>query len=327
MNYKLKLGAFLALLVGFLYFLSTLDTAVMNPKGAVALAEKNLIETTFFLMLLVVIPVYLMIFIFARYYRADNPSKHVKYMPDWSNNLALEFTWWAIPTAIIITLAGVTWKSTHELDPYKPIVSNVPAITVQVVALDWKWLFIYPEQHIATVNYLEIPVGTPVNFMITSDAPMNSFWIPKLGGQVYAMSGMITQLNLIANEEGDYNGASSNFSGDGFSGMKFIVHAVSMQNFDAWVALNQHVPDTLSFENYPLLAAKSKDVPPASYALTDADLYNDIVMKYMAPEGMMGMPSHAGRVEKKHEMSTATPMIMDGVEKTNKGPYRKGYPE
>ncbi len=284
MNYKIKLGALLIVVASFVYFVTHLDIAVLSPKGAVGLAEKNLIETSFFLMLLVVIPVYVMIFWFSHRYRADNPAKHVTYAPDWADNTALEFIWWAIPTAIIFTLATITWKSTHELDPYKPLESNVPAITIQVVALDWKWLFIYPEQHIATLGYLEIPVGTPVNFMITADAPMNSFWIPELGGQIYAMSGMVTQLNLIADTEGDYKGSSANFSGDGFSGMKFVTHAVSKQNFDTWAALTQHSDQTLSKANYPQLALPSKDVPPTSYVLTDEDLYNDIVMKYMAPD-------------------------------------------
>ena len=283
MNYKLKLGALLIVFASFVYFVTHLDVAVLSPKGAVGLEEKELIETAFFLMLLVVVPVYIMIFWFSRRYRADNPAKHVKYAPDWADNSALEFTWWAIPTAIIFTLATITWKSTHELDPYKPLESKVPPITIQVVALNWKWLFIYPDQHVATVGYLEIPVGTPVNFMITADAPMNSFWIPELGGQIYAMSGMVTQLNLIADNEGDYKGSSANFSGDGFSGMKFITHAVSKQNFDTWAALAQHSDETLSKANYPQLALPSKDVPPATYVLTDPDLYNDIVMKYMAP--------------------------------------------
>ncbi len=318
MNYKIKLGALLLAFFAYLYVFFHADIAVYDPKGAIGLAEKDLIQTAFYLMLLVVVPVYIMIFVFARRYRADNPAKHVKYTPDWADNTALEFTWWAIPTAIIFTLATITWKSTHELDPYKPLTSTVPPITIQVVALDWKWLFIYPEQHVATVGYLEIPVGTPVNFMITADAPMNSFWIPQLGGQIYAMSGMVTQLHLIADKEGDYRGSSANFSGDGFSGMKFVTHAVSKQNFDTWAALAQHSDETLSKTNYPLLAAPSKDVPPASYVVTDDDLYNDIVMKYMAPD-MKGMPMtkepDVMTMQKEGEKKTTNvPEPMNGME-------------
>ncbi len=147
--------------------------------------------------------------------------------PIGDHNVGIELVWWAIPFAIVIALSGITWTSSHDLDPYKPIISATPPITIEVVALDWKWLFIYPQQGIATVNMVEFPAQTPINFVITADAPMNSLWIPQLAGQIYAMPGMSTQLHLESFSVGTYDGSSANLSGAGFSGMKFKAHAVS----------------------------------------------------------------------------------------------------
>ena len=174
-------------------------------------------------------------------------------------------------------------ESTHNLDPYKPITSNVAPITIQVVALDWKWLFIYPEQNIATVNFIQIPVGTPINFRITGDAPMNSFWIPQLAGQVYAMAGMDTRLSLMASEEGEYAGLSANYSGFGFSGMKFVAKASTQESFDAWVETVRQSPTTLSMDEYTVLAQKSRNNIASYYSSVEENLYGKIIMKYMAP--------------------------------------------
>ena len=257
------------------------DVAVFAPKGVIALQERNLIITTTILMLIVVIPVFALMFFFTWKYRATN--KHAKYTPDWASNETLEAIWWAIPGVIILVLAVITWKSTHELDPYKPLRSDVKPITIQVVALDWKWLFIYPEQRIATVNLVEFPLGTPINFEITADAPMNSFWIPELGGQIYAMPGMKTQLHLMASDVGIYSGTSANFSGPGFSDMKFAAKSVSQSEFLEWAYAVKTASSTLTYDAYIRLSAPSKNNAVSLYSSVDDGLYDKIVMKFTAP--------------------------------------------
>ncbi len=285
---------FVAILVFFVFlyvYISTHNMGVFNPKGIIALAEMNLIVTTTLLMLIVVIPVFIMLAVFSWRYRASNTK--AKYTPDWHSNNALEIIWWTIPIIIIVFIARMTWVSSHELDPFKPIDSSIPPITIQVVALEWKWLFIYPEQNIATVNFIAFPVDTPIHFRITGDAPMNSFWIPQLAGQIYAMAGMDTSLHLMANEAGEYNGVSANYSGYGFSGMKFIAKATSQEEFDQWLQIVQQSPDTLNFNEYEKLAEKSRNNNVAYYSSTEVSLYDKIIMKYMIPREMsvpMSMP-------------------------------------
>ena len=179
-------------------YITTNNIPVLNPKGLIALQQKELIIVCFFLMCLVVIPVFIMMPLFSMKYREGN--KKAKYTPDWGHSTLAEIIWWGVPLIIIVILGVITWKSTHALNPYKQIVNGKKPIAIQVVALDWKWLFIYPDQGIATVNYMQFPEKTPMNFAITSDAPMNSFWIPQLGGQIYAMPAMTTKLSLIADE-------------------------------------------------------------------------------------------------------------------------------
>ena len=176
------------------------------------------------LSLVVVIPVFAMTIYIVWRYRESNQK--AKYSPDWDHNSKVETIWWLIPTLLIVVLSVVTWNSSHSLDPFKPIKSSVKPLRVQVIALQWKWLFIYPEQGVASTNILELPVDRPINFEVTADAPMNSFWIPQLGGQIYAMAGMSTQLHLMASEAGTYAGASANLSGKGFAKMKFDTKAV-----------------------------------------------------------------------------------------------------
>jgi len=264
-------------------FISSQNMGVFNPKGIMALAERNLIVTATLLMLVVVVPVFILLAVFAWRYRASNIK--AKYTPDWQSNTALEIIWWTIPTIIIITLGTITWKSSHALDPFKPLESNIPPITIEVVALDWKWLFIYPEQNIASVNFVQFPKDTPVNFRITADAPMNSFWIPQLAGQIYAMAGMDTRLHVMATEEGEYAGLSANYSGAGFSGMKFVAKASSQEEFDQWVQQVRQSPNTLNFYEYDKLAEKSRDNAVAYYSSVEDGLYGKIIMKYMVPGG------------------------------------------
>ncbi len=257
------------------------DIAVLNPKGIIALEESNLIIISTLLMLIVVIPVFILSFIVAWKYRAGN--KKAKYDPDWDHSTLAESIWWGVPFAIVIVLSIITWKSSHTLDPFKPIKASTKPITIQVVALQWKWLFIYPEQNIATVNFFQFPEKTPVSFEITADAPMNSFWIPQLSGQVFAMPGMKTKLHLMADEVGSYRGSSANISGKGFAGMTFVAKSSTQTDFDTWVESVKQSPHLLSLDAYKQLATPSENNPVASYVLTREDLYNWIVMKYMMP--------------------------------------------
>ena len=271
----------LTMLVLFLWvYTSTVTIDVLEPRGVIALAEKNLLIVACGLMMIVIVPIFFMLFFFMWKYREGN--KNSRYEPDWNNSRILEWVWWITPAVIVVILGYITWKSTHELDPYKPIVSNVKPVVIHVVALDWKWLFIYPEEHIATVNYLQIPVDTPINFSITADAPMNSLWIPQLGGQIYAMAGMTTKLHLMASEEGEYQGGSSNYSGEGFAGMKFITKVTSGSEYVTWLNTLRTSQDVLSFEEYSKLAKPSKNNPVMFYSSVSKDMYTSIIAKYMS---------------------------------------------
>ncbi|MBC8722139.1 ubiquinol oxidase subunit II [Paraburkholderia sp. 31.1] len=255
---------------------SNLD--ILNPKGSVGLAERDLIATSVWAMLIVVVPVILMTLFFAWRYRASNSN--AEYRPGWTHSTAIEVAVWTIPALIVLFLAVLTWKSTHELDPYRPLESQVKPINVEVVALDWKWLFIYPDLGIASVNQLAIPVGTPVNFRITSDTVMNSFFIPQLGGQIYAMAGMQTRLHLIADHAGDYAGTSANFSGKGFSDMKFRTLATSPEDFNAWVAKVRASSDRLDMDRYHAVSEPSEKDPVRYFSTVDPKLFNNIIARY-----------------------------------------------
>ncbi|HUD10809.1 MAG TPA: ubiquinol oxidase subunit II [Candidatus Saccharimonadia bacterium] len=255
--------------------------AVLDPKGPVARQEMNLMVLAVSLMLIVVLPVFALTIGIAWRYRATNTK--AKYTPDWDRKRSLEILWWIVPAAIVSVLAVVTWVSTHALDPYKPLSSKVPQMTIQVVAMDWKWLFIYPSAHIATVNFVEFPKGTPVDFNITSDAPMNSFWVPQLGGQIYAMPGMSTQLHLLADGSGSYNGMSANISGRGFSGMLFVAKSVTNPQYKDWLTQVRRTNHPLNAQAYANLAAPSTYNPHAYYSSVESGLYDDIIMKYMMP--------------------------------------------
>jgi cytochrome o ubiquinol oxidase subunit 2 len=257
---------------------------LFKAAGTIAKQEHDLMVVAILLMLLVIVPVILLALGFAWYYRAGNHK--AKYLPDWDHAKTDELIWWAIPFEIILVLASITWTSTHDLDPWKPLQSDTKPVVVQVVALDWKWLFIYPEEGIATVNELEIPAHTPINFELTADAPMNSFWIPQLGGQIMVMTGMVTKLHLDATETGTYNGVSANFSGEGFSGMNFPVHAVSDTEYRTWVDNVKHTGTSLDTAAYSELRKQSKDVPPAQYTLGTKNLFTNIVMSYMDMQKM-----------------------------------------
>ncbi|HVQ44824.1 MAG TPA: ubiquinol oxidase subunit II [Candidatus Saccharimonadia bacterium] len=259
--------------------------AVLNPKGTIAADERQLIVTATMLMLLIVVPVLVLTFVIAWRYRAGNTK--ATYAPDWDRSRKLETIWWLIPSALIVGLSVITWQSSHALDPSKPLASSVQPLKIQVVALQWKWLFIYPKQNIASVNFVELPVGTPVEFEITSDAPMNSFWIPQLGGQIYAMSGMSTHLHLRADAAGDYTGSSANLSGRGFAGMHFVARAEAPADFDNWVRSVKHSAPPLTFTSYEALARPSENQAPSPYSATPAGLYDEVVMQYMMPNATL----------------------------------------
>ncbi len=255
--------------------------AVLSPQGPVAQHEKSLIITALLLSLIIVIPVFTLTFIIAWRYRIGNTK--ATYSPDFDRNRVIETIWWLVPSVLILIISAMDWSSSHQLDPYKALVSTKKPLTIQVVALDWKWLFIYPRQDIASVNYVQFPARTPVNFQITSDATMNSFWIPRLGGQIYAMTGMSTELHLMASDTGSFRGSSANISGAGFAGMKFTAKATSDTDFSRWVASTQHSSRSLSLEAYNALAKPSQNNAVAYYSSGKRNLYNLIVSKYMVP--------------------------------------------
>lgn len=268
--------------------LSGCKLAILDPKGIIAAQQKDLLIDSVLLMLIVVIPTIILTLIFAWRYRAGNHS--AKYSPEWSHSTTLEVIVWTIPCIIIGILAVITWITSHTLDPYKPINSDVKPITIQAIALDWKWLFIYPDQKIATVNFVQIPVNVPVRFLITSDAPMNSFEMPQLAGQIYAMAGMQTKLNIMANVPGDYRGFSSNFSGLGFSDMNFIIRVSSQDSFSQWIDTVQKSSQILTTAAYTKLVQPSENNPTEYFTVPNNDLYQLVLMKYMMPmDNMKGM--------------------------------------
>ncbi|PSJ44388.1 ubiquinol oxidase subunit II [Zobellella endophytica] len=253
---------------------------VLDPKGQVGIDEKYLIIVSTILMLLVVVPVIGMTLYFAWKYR--DGRDHERYTPKWSHSRKIETVVWVVPILIILVLGTITWRSTHALDPYQPLDGDRPHLTVEVVSLNWKWLFIYPEQGIASVNELVFPADVPVEFKITSDTTMNSFFIPQLGSQIYSMAGMETKLHLIANEAGTFDGISANYSGEGFSGMQFKAIATpDRAGFDDWVAGMKGEPRALTPASYRQLAKPSEHHPVEHYGTVSPGLFHHIVMQYM----------------------------------------------
>ncbi len=262
----------------------TFSFPLLNPAGIVAQKEYALLVLVFALGITVIGTVIVTTFIIVWRYRESN-TKAV-YKPDHVGSRSMLLLWWVLPSMIIFILAIITWQSTHALDPYKPLSSAVTPIRIQVVALQWKWLFIYPEQHIATVNVVAFPEKTPVTFELTADAPMNSFWIPRLGGQMYAMSGMVTKLHLMADKTGEFAGSTAEISGIGFADMKFTAHSLSDEEFARWVEKVKQSSFTLDHETYDILAKPSEKNKAAFYAPVSQNLYNDIVTKYMHSSDM-----------------------------------------
>jgi len=254
---------------------------VIFPEGIVGTDERNLLLIIQALMLVIVLPVYILTFVFSWKYNANNPKG--SYDPDLVDNTAAEFIWWGVPLILTAIVSVLTWVKTHQLDPFKPLESDRKPLTVQVIALQWKWLFLYPEQQVASLNFLQIPVDTPIRFEITADAPMNSFWIPDLGGQIYAMPKMKTILNLMASNTGDFRGSSANISGEGFASMHFITRSSTDEDFQKWITEAKESSQKLDFKSYNQLTSPSQGNPATTYSLQDTHLFEQIINKYMHP--------------------------------------------
>jgi cytochrome o ubiquinol oxidase subunit 2 len=267
-------GLFVALVIGAAA-LSGCSEGVLDPKGPVAEAERQILFNSLGIMLAIVIPTILATLGVAFWFRSSN--RRARYLPDFEYSGRLEMLVWSIPVMTVFLVGGVAWVGAYDLDPPKPIASDVKPVRVQVVSLDWKWLFIYPDQGIASVNQLTIPAGTPVSFELTSSGVMNSFWVPQLGGQIYTMAGMVTRLHLQADHPGTSRGLSANFSGDGFATMRFNVDAVPVESFAQWVDATRNAGPLLDAQAYADLAKPSSAVPPFTYRAVAPNLFDGIL--------------------------------------------------
>jgi len=272
------------------FMLAGCNMVLLHPSGVVAAQQGHLILVSTVLMLLIVVPVIALTVIFAWRYRQSNSA--AAYTPDWDHSTQLELVIWAAPLLIIIALGALTWISAHTLDPFRPlrrvdasraVPAAVKPLTIEVVALDWKWLFIYPEQGIAVVNEAAAPVDMPINFKITASSVMNSFFVPALAGQIYAMPGMQTQLNAVINKQGDYEGFSANYSGAGFSGMHFKFRGLSGGDFAQWVQSAKAARRELDNEAYLRLEKPSEREPVRSYSVVAPGLYDAILSQCVTP--------------------------------------------
>jgi cytochrome o ubiquinol oxidase subunit II len=264
-----------ALIGAALTLTSCKPAGVLDPQGPIASAEWLLLFDSTAIMLVVVIPVIVGTLAVAWWYRSSNA--HASRDTDESYEGRVEFVVWSIPALTVILLGGVIWIGSHQLDPRAPLSGKSDAVHVDVVALDWKWLFIYPDLRVASVNQLTIPAGIPIEFQLTSATVMNSFFVPQLGSQIYAMGGMTTHLNLMADQPGEYPGLSANFSGDGFAWMRFIVKSVPTGDFNRWVEHAQAASAPLDDSSYAELAKPSKNVAPMTYRLAEPKLFDHIV--------------------------------------------------
>lgn len=307
------------LLVACTLTLSACDYwVVMNPSGDVAKQEAWLILISTFLMLIVIVPVIIMTVWFAWHYRASN--KQARYDPEWAHSSTLEIIIWSMPLAIILVLSGITFVATHRLDPYSeirriapdvPLPENAKTLVIEAVALDWKWLFLYPEEGVATVNEIAAPLDTQIQFKITSGSVMNSFYIPALAGQIYAMAGMETKLHAVINEPGTFHGFSANYSGHGFSDMHFKFHGMEEADYDAWLEKLRSAGNMLGSEEFLELEKKSMAHPVTYYSTVEEGLYHGILNLCVKPDqvcidelmrhdkervgaGKMTMDSHQG---------------------------------
>lgn len=274
--------AVIAGVIGCTFVLSGHDALVVQPKGIIAEQILDLIHTNILLMLSIIVPTYILLFLVV--YKYCFQKKNIKYEPDHKPSPLGELMMWVLPSIVVAVMAVITWEATHQLNPYKPIESDKKPLTVQVVAIDWKWLFIYPEQEIATLNYLNIPEQTPIHFKLAADhSPMNSFWIPQLSGQIYSMAGMTTQLYLMANGPGNYTGRAVEINGEGYSDMTFPAKSSSQKDFEDWVAKVKESPLHLTEEAYNELLRPFVQKDAVLFSEVKPDLFHEIVDKYMFP--------------------------------------------
>lgn len=272
-------------------FLSTRHYPMLDTAGPIAEGQKDLLIFACLLSLFIVLPVLVLAFAIAWRYRATNTK--ATYKPNWDSNNFYEAIWWIVPSIIIAILAVVTWHGTFRYDPYKPLGESKDTLRVQVVALEWRWLFIYPDYNAASLNKLYLPTNTPVKFEITADAPMNSFWIPQLGGMVYAMPGMQSTLHLQADREGSFAGSSANLSGEGFSSMRFKTDAMPRQAFEAW-ADTAEAGEILNGETYNAIARPSTDTEPRTFGNPTDGLFQSVINKYMNHSTETKTKEHGG---------------------------------
>ncbi len=261
---------------------------IFDPRGPVGAAERIILLDSLAIMLVVGVPVILATLVFAWWFRASNPR--AKYLPQWVYSGRLEVIIWVIPALVVLFLGGIAWVGSHDLDPYKPLPSAEAPLEVEVVSLDWKWLFIYPQQGVASVNELVIPAKRSVHFRLTSATVMDSFFVPQLGSQIYTMAGMATELYLIADQEGNYRGLSAQFSGDGFSDMHFDVRAVSDQDFSSWTTAIAAAGVPLDPGAFQTLLRPGNDPAPHSYSTVPPGLFDSVLMLPMRPSAPTTTP-------------------------------------
>jgi cytochrome o ubiquinol oxidase subunit 2 len=254
---------------------------ILDPQGPIGAADKTILIDSVAIMLAIVIPTIAAIFAFAFWFRASNTR--ARYLPTWEHSGRIELVTWSIPLLTVILLGGVAWIGAHQLDPARPVEGTGSPVRIQVVSLDWKWLFIYPDQGIATVNSLTVPAGAPLRFELTSASVMNVFFIPQLGSMIYTMNGMADHLELRADNEGNFQGLSAHFSGDGFPDMLFDVHVISPLAFPDWVASTARSNQVLNADSYGKLARQSIETGRPTYRLEDPRLFGAIVMQQIPP--------------------------------------------
>jgi cytochrome o ubiquinol oxidase subunit 2 len=295
----IKTGARTAATASLFALASCTGQGVLDSAGPVSAGERTILLNSLVIMLAIVIPTVIATLGFAFWFRADKPRG--RYLPDWAYSGRVEMVVWSIPILVILFLAGVIWVGSHDLDPFKPLESEkrIKPVEVQVVSLDWKWLFIYPEQGVASVNSLVIPAGVPVHFSLTSASVMNTFFVHRLGTMIYTMNGMVSQIHLQADKPGDYWGQSAQFSGDGFSDMNFIAHAVAPAQFNAWAAATKGHGPALDAAAYARLSQQGTVKQPFSYGAVQPGLFDQIATQKIAPAAgpQIGQPGKHVRPE------------------------------
>jgi cytochrome o ubiquinol oxidase subunit 2 len=254
---------------------------ILDPQGPIGAAEKTILIDSVAIMLAIVLPTIMAIFGFAFWFRASNTK--ARHLPHWAYSGRIELVVWSVPALTVILLGGVAWIGAHQLDPAKAIAGSEKPLRIQAVSLDWKWLFIYPEQNLASINTLTVPAGVPLQFELTSASVMNAFFIPQFGSMIYTMNGMTSRLNLQADKPGTYGGLSSHFSGDGFADMHFDVHVVPSEQFSTWAQDASKAGKSLDAQNYQEIAKPTTGDAPAMYKLTDPDLFQSIVTQKLPP--------------------------------------------